>query len=302
MDHMVSDDSSRLLLWLHGQTRGNVDMIIDLGWDDPPDWQCAPESRTDILVGDLAARRLVTVHPYGGGAALQITPDGVRAAHQAATDRNKPALRIHFAADALVSAAMESEDSQVDVQSFTNSPRAWFHDRQLTPADVARAVEHLEELGLIKAPGTPVVTIALTYRGIECGSREPICVRSAMREQNPQQPHITFHGSTYGVQIGNHNTQNNAYGYPTAELAAFTREVLETVRSADLPDAARNHVLSAGEQLRDQLEAERPEPGLIRRSWESFVLSIMQNLGQSAVGGTVRAIAASHGIELPSSE
>ncbi|MFE9138049.1 hypothetical protein [Streptomyces sp. NPDC007355] len=273
-----------------------------MSWEDPPEWQCVTSDRIEAQLGALQSHDLLTFHPFAGGAAVQITSAGISKAAQYTRDRTSPIRRLDFAANSLVSAAMDNYPRpRIDIQEFLDSSRTWFYDRALDPAEVGHAVEHLEQSGLARVERTATehpVALTLTQLGIDCGACTPISVRTFMKDQNAQSS-ITFNGPVQGAQIGNHNTQTNTQGPDLAQLAEFTRKTLETVRATGLPDAAHGRVVAAGEALQEQLEVTNPEPGLVHRLRDAFLLSITENLGQTATGGAVRVLAASCGIDLP---
>ncbi|MFD7961342.1 hypothetical protein ACFV5J_11125 [Streptomyces zaomyceticus] len=276
-------EASRLLLWLNAQTAGDIDVIVDVDVEGEPDWQHVSEPQVVALLQDLQHRGLVNTHrTFASGTATRITPAGIAAAERYAQERDSPARRFDYAANWLVSAAMDNYPStRVKVSALVGSRRMWFYDRVLELDEVDRAITYLEQnsLASVERTAAQAVTFSLTPRGTECGFRDPISVRTFLSEQqHPPQSvvHNTFQGPINAMQIGDSNTQNNTFGFDPDKLAGFAQQVLAAATQMEVPSAVRQLIADDAAALQREAEREEPQPSRVRAAWATLKNSLLQ--------------------------
>lgn len=290
----IADESTRFLLWLNMKTGGDTMHLVEVNVSSDPDWQHISENRVITIIEHLGNRGLVNNHmAMASGTSTRITAAGVAAAERYASERDNPALRFEFAANALVQAAMDNyPTTRVDLLTFVASTRAWFYDSVLELEEVERGVTYLEESGMVSAERTAAhaVAFSLTPLGTKCGFRQPICVRTFMSEQNaPQPPVNNFYGPVNGLQTGPHSTQYNTFGYDPTQLGGFARELLEAAGTASITEEARAEIITAGEALQGELATPTPEPGRVRQLLGNARQSAIEHLPGAVVQGLLTA-------------
>lgn len=261
----TKDDAARLLLALNTATGGDTHDIWNAAED--PGWAEAGDERIALLIDYLVSNGFAdNFRTLASGTGCRITAAGVVEAERYTRERDNPVRRLDFAADALVAAAVHEYPSyRLQLDCFVGSSRTWFYDHVLEIDEVQRAVDHLEQHGLVEAERGPgrVEAVRLTPLGVECASQNPISVRRFMNEQQPAAQLITINGP---AQIGNHNTQNNTFGLTPDQMTRFADELLAAARSADITDTARGRLVGEVEVLQAELRAAEPEPGRLRRA------------------------------------